>query len=317
MKAWALLSNDKDRSWQGNDGYSDVLGSQYVYDSKVGNHLNVKEGDLVVLRDRQEVFGISRIERIDSEPATKTQSVCPQCGLTDITFRKTKTPTYLCRSCRNEFDEPITQDVPVTRYVAQYGTQWEPLDGALTYADIEPALDGAKQSSIRTCDISRLEGRLVDVSALIPDAPRRPPDHAVGQVPKGGRRSAVVSVRNGQDAFRKQLLRLYGLSCAVTGPCPVPVLQAAHLRKFADHESHDPAQGILLRTDLHQLFDAEMMAVDPITMTVVIKPILEHYPVYRELMGAPVAPGIYDDALAEHFGRVGAASWNPPAEPRP
>jgi hypothetical protein len=99
--------------------------------------------------------------------------------------------------------------------------------------------------------------------------------------PLGGHRRALVDVRKGQAAFRRQLLRAYGLVCAVTGPCPAPALQAAHLREFAKHESHDFADGILLRFDIHQLFDAGLVAVDTTTMQVVIAPPLARYPHYK------------------------------------
>lgn len=60
MQAWALLSkSDENRVWESNDGYPDVLGSHYVYDTGVANHKRVSVGDLVVLRDSAIVHGIS------------------------------------------------------------------------------------------------------------------------------------------------------------------------------------------------------------------------------------------------------------------
>lgn len=249
MRAWALLSNQDERTWEGNQGYADVLGSHYVYDTDVANHLQVSEGDVVVLRNSDIVCGVSRIDRIDSAPATKERRSCPRCNRTGFIQRTTKTPKYLCRhkDCRNEFDDPRVRTLAVTSYVASYGAQWEPLDGALTYADLEPALDRAQQSSIRSCDLTQLEQLLAGISVTLPKpTPRRPT-----RPPAGGHRTSLVKVRVGQAAFRQQLLRMYGLVCAVTGPCPAPALQAAHLRAFAKHESHDLSDGLLLRADTH------------------------------------------------------------------
>ncbi|MFI7666845.1 HNH endonuclease [Nocardia sp. NPDC049526] len=305
MKAWALLSNQHERTWESNEGYPDVLGSQYAYDSGVANHLNVSVGDIVVLRNSEVVHGISRIDRIDSEPGMKTRRVCPKCGKTGYIKRTTKTPTFLCRhkGCRHEFEVPEEKKVPVTLYVASYGAQWEPLDGALSYVDVLLALDRAQQNAIRACDVDRLEQLLAGISAVVPPAPE-----VRSTPPKGGRRTALVKVRNGQGAFREQLLQMYGLVCAITGPCPAPALQAAHLREFAKHESHDPADGLLLRSDIHQLLDAGLLAVDTTTMKVVIAPSIARYPNYKALEGITVKTGIYVPALTDHYNEV-AAAW--------
>ncbi|MGY4740878.1 HNH endonuclease [Streptomyces sp. ATMOS53] len=72
-----------------------------------------------------------------------------------------------------------------------------------------------------------------------------------------------MAVRRGQDAFRRALVRRYGMICAVTGPAPAEVLQAAHLRAFAITEQHREEEGILLRSDIHHLFDSGLLAIRP------------------------------------------------------
>lgn len=305
MKAWALLSKDEGRSWESNEGYPDVLGSHYAYDSGVANHLQLSEGDIVVLRDSDVVHGISRVDRVDSEAGTKLRLSCPKCRKTGYVKRKIATPTFLCRhkECRHEFEDPYKENVPVTLYLASYGAQWEPLDGALSYADVEPALDRAQQNAIRRCDVDQLKELLARIAVAIPAEPAVRPTP-----PAGGHRRAQVKVRKGQAAFRRQLLHKYGLVCAVTGPCPAPALQAAHLREFAKHESHDVADGLLLRSDIHQLFDAGLVAVNPATMKVVIAPPLTKYPNYKALQGVTVKKGVYLDALAAHF-KEATSAW--------
>lgn len=298
VKAWALLSKLEGRSWESNDGYPDDLGSTYVYDSGVANHLQVAVGDMVILRDSISVHGVSRIDRIDSEPGIKVRYVCPRCKKTGQVPRTTRSPKYLCRhkGCRNEFDEPLRLEVPVTRYVASYGAQWQALDGALAFRAIEALLDGAQQNAVRRCDPEGLRKVLDELAVPMPKAstPRPMP-------PKGGRRQALVQVRVGQGPFRRGLLERYGLRCAITGPCPAAVLQAAHLRAFAEHESHNLDEGLLLRTDLHQLFDAGLMAIDPTTCSVVLAPSLDGYPDYQKFGGVVIDGGTYLPALADHY----------------
>ena len=305
MQAWALLSKLDGRSWESNEGYPDVLGLTYVYDSGVAYHRQVAVGDMVVLRDSASVHGVSRVDRIDSASGMKVRFVCPRCQKTGQVGRKNKGTKYLCRhaTCRNEFDEPLLLEVPVTRYVASYGAQWQSLDGALSFETIEPLLDRARQNAIRRCDPDGLVQVLEGLSVPVPTnpAPRSEP-------PRGGRREALVQVRNGQGSFRSGLLKRYGLRCALTGPCPAAVLQAAHLRGFAVHESHDLDEGLLLRSDLHQLFDAGLMAIDPVTRAVVLAPSLDEYSDYQKIRGTIIVDGPYMSALADHH-KVATSAW--------
>ncbi|MEV6430095.1 HNH endonuclease signature motif containing protein [Nocardia sp. NPDC051463] len=118
----------------------------------------------------------------------------------------------------------------------------------------------------------------------------------------------MVRVRKGQDKFRESLLQRDGLVCAVTGPCPAKALEAAHLRAFATHGTHDPDEGLLLRADIHSLFDAGLIAVDPTTMKVVVAPALKGYPGYAGLQDVSISPGPFAKALADHHQEV-ASAW--------
>jgi hypothetical protein len=95
----------------------------------------------------------------------------------------------------------------------------------------------------------------------------------------------VTKVRNGQGPFREALLKKYGAVCAVTGPCPVELLQVAHLTGFAEHETHELDEAVLLRADVHLLLDNGLLAVDPDTWRVVLAPSLGRYEAYAELEG--------------------------------
>ncbi len=105
----------------------------------------------------------------------------------------------------------------------------------------------------------------------------------------GGHRESVVRVRIGQGAFRRQLLRDQGERCAFTGPAPVTALEAAHLYSYAQSGEHHEYGGLLLRRDIHRLFDLGEIAVNPITDTLDIGAGLLAYPMYADLQGKPVA----------------------------
>lgn len=74
--------------------------------------------------------------------------------------------------------------------------------------------------------------------------------------------------RRGQPEFRKQLLKIYGNRCAVTGCDVVATLEAAHILPYKGPETNHPANGLLLRSDIHTLFDLGQITVDPATLAV-------------------------------------------------
>jgi putative restriction endonuclease len=76
-------------------------------------------------------------------------------------------------------------------------------------------------------------------------------------------REVVARVRIGQGAFRFMVTEAYGRACAITGDHTLPVLEAAHIRPYADSGPHLVSNGLLLRADLHKLFDDGYLTITP------------------------------------------------------
>jgi putative restriction endonuclease len=55
----------------------------------------------------------------------------------------------------------------------------------------------------------------------------------------------------------------YERRCAVTGEKTLPVLEAAHIKPYALNGPHRVSNGILLRSDLHKLFDLGYVTITP------------------------------------------------------
>jgi hypothetical protein len=79
----------------------------------------------------------------------------------------------------------------------------------------------------------------------------------------GGHRDRTVRVRIGQHQFRKTLIDKFGPVCAFTGGGPLPTLEAGHLYSYAETGEHHSDGGLLLRRDIHRLFDLGYLAVNP------------------------------------------------------
>ncbi len=97
---------------------------------------------------------------------------------------------------------------------------------------------------------------------------------------------ALIVERQGGKDFRQNLLSLYR-RCVVTGSDAEPALEAAHIIPYQGEDTDHPANGLLLRGDIHTLFDLHLLSIDTATMTVVLAPELTKTN-YQELSGRPL-----------------------------
>lgn len=75
-------------------------------------------------------------------------------------------------------------------------------------------------------------------------------------------RPVLVRPRLGQGTFRAAVLDAYGRRCAITAEHSLPVLDAAHIRPYSDGGEHVLSNGLVLRADIHRLFDDGYVGVD-------------------------------------------------------
>lgn len=103
---------------------------------------------------------------------------------------------------------------------------------------------------------------------------------------------ALIKPRLGQGAFRILVTDSYRRRCAITGERTLPALDAAHIRPFADGGSHEASNGILMRRDVHSLFDLGYVTISPAMKFEVSRKIREEFENgrhYYALHGASVA----------------------------
>ena len=79
-------------------------------------------------------------------------------------------------------------------------------------------------------------------------------------VPRYGE-PVLIRPRLGQGAFRIGVTGVYQRRCAVTGASILPILDAAHIRPDGAGGGHEVTNGLLLRTDVHRLFDLGYVTV--------------------------------------------------------
>ncbi|MEP7135416.1 MAG: HNH endonuclease [Chloroflexota bacterium] len=95
---------------------------------------------------------------------------------------------------------------------------------------------------------------------------------------KDARKRVMASIvrRQGQPQFRQELIQAYNSQCAITGYNAVDALEAAHIIQYLGPNTNHVTNGLLLRADIHVLFDLHLIAVNSSNMTVIISPSLEN-----------------------------------------
>jgi putative restriction endonuclease len=123
----------------------------------------------------------------------------------------------------------------------------------------------------------------------------------------------LIRPRLGQGAFRVIVTDNYQRRCAITQERTLPALEAAHIRPYGDGGEHEARNGLLLRRDIHSLFDAGYVTVTPDLRFEVSRRIKEEFDngqQYYELHGKTirtpkdVTRGPDPEALRWHNGYV-------------
>ena len=71
-----------------------------------------------------------------------------------------------------------------------------------------------------------------------------------------------IKSRRGQSKFRKSLLKAYNEQCCVTGCNVTAVLESAHIKFHSDETDYSVNNGLLLRADIHTLFDLHQITIN-------------------------------------------------------
>lgn len=91
----------------------------------------------------------------------------------------------------------------------------------------------------------------------------------------------LKKIRRNQSQFRLNLIKLYGLKCMISGMDILEVIDAAHIISHSDSGVNHTNNGLLLRSDLHKLFDANLIRINPKTLKVKISKRLKQTEYFR------------------------------------
>jgi putative restriction endonuclease len=289
-RTWVVLTFGEDRQHAGNAGYDDAPEKWYSYDSYVANHRQVAPGNCLILCDRNRALGVARAITIDKEPGTRVLQRCPECADTGIKRRIAKQPAYRCKK-GHEFEEPVSENASCTKYTAHFGGTFKPFaelfgrnflrQGCPRYSD---------QAAMQEFEFARIETefrtRFPEAAQLIAGftselylqaetAEDVSSGEAAYRPAEGDERATLlrqIRARRGQQAFRDKLRTRYGDQCLVSGCEILHVLEAAHICPYGGEPDNHTDNGLLLRADIHTLFDLDLIGIEPLSLRVHFRP---------------------------------------------
>jgi len=275
QRAWSFKAvSQSDLRYYGNNGYQDDSISFYQYDNFVSNHKQVKKGDIVIITDRNTVIGISVIDNLSSEPYLKSHNRCPydNCEPKKINLRKNKIPKWRC-SNNHEFDTPKIEKISAIKFKAEYEKNFISINSISIRDLIYHTPRYNVQSSIQEVDLEWASGLFSGSTQLGPseaDVDNTPLD-------TDDQRKEVlrqIKQRRGQKIFRDTLLS-QGKKCAVSGCEIVDILEAAHITAYKNDSHNHLSNGLLLRSDMHTLYDLDLFAINPDSLLIYFSPYIK------------------------------------------
>ncbi len=164
--------------------------------------------------------------------------------------------------------------------------------------------------------IQALQGVLEESGRLRVEKPLPPAPDAVAT--EGKRMEQVLRViREGQAEFRKRLVDHYGAVCMVTGTALASVIDAAHIAPYNGTATNALSNGLLLRKDIHALFDAGLLTIGPDLVVYVSAGVDDTF--YRSLDGRELTldapPKMSKEALRKRLVGHGSSESNSSALP--
>lgn len=297
-RLWLITTSTAgDTQYAGNSGHVDRLDEWYEYTNRVPHARSLAVGDSVMLVHRLAVAGIARIHEITKRRTVLDFLRCPRCANGNL--KRLADGRYYCDQKKRHdglafhFLEPERRQEEGEVFRATFSESFVPVerlsDGPIPVHLVWPACIALnKRHSIKLVHTRRLYGALdgvaprllsalaADLTAFeeVRDADSEVPNNSeeIPYTPSGlDTRLAIMrtlKARRGQGRFRRDLKSAYGAQCMVTG-CVVPqLLEACHIDEWRGDEYNHAQNGLLLRSDIHTLFDLDLIAIEPDALTI-------------------------------------------------
>lgn len=258
----------------------------YAFGDHTPHHRHVAANDIFFVRSQTQLLAIARVQRVDAGSSEKSVQRCPTCGTGQLGYRSTRTNSYRCLY-GHEFSQPVASTRSGTEYKASFGLDYVEVSARIEAAELRPfELTNSRQLSLRPCDLDGLIRYIVrrdrnaeqvlkswlsarPLSLTDEDADLAEPADVLDE---REHRNLGILLRRGRKMFRDELIRRYGARCMISGCTTMALIEAAYIQPESAPKFNNPTNGLLLRSDLHTLFDLNLLGIDPARLAVAVHP---------------------------------------------
>lgn len=140
---------------------------------------------------------------------------------------------------------------------------------------------------ISTLDWDEEESNIISVQDVEIESSRYETESPVTEARDDDQKKTILTnlrLRKGQKKLRDNLFKLYGKHCCITGSGVEDTLHACHIIPHSKSGNNQSTNALLLRSDIHDLFDADLLGINPDTLKISVKAHLKGS-LYEELDG--------------------------------
>lgn len=298
MKGWIAITADDGQS----GAYRPAAG--YSFNDHTPHHRQVAVNDLFFLRNRDRLLTVGRVQRIEVDRIDKNIQRCPTCGTAQLGVRSTRAVSYRCLH-GHEFLHPLASVRDSTEYKAHFALDYIDISATIETAELRPfELTNSRQLALRPGDLDGLlryvarrdrnaaaifRAWLAERNVRLADDEADDDDGSDLLDPRE-RQLTAVRIRRGRRPLREDLFRRYGARCMISGCKVAALLEAVQIQQTSDAKFKNPTNGLILRSDLHTLFDLNLVGIDPDRLTVAIHPSLADTE-YQKFVDVPLLLG--------------------------
>lgn len=285
MQCWIAVTQSVDGATSGGRGIT-----SYSYETDNRSKKHVAAGDVLFLRDDKRLIAVAQAEDVVVEKSEQLILRCPVCDIGRVEFRKKGAPSYRC-SHGHQFSTPAETREATVVHSVHFPHATTKISARIESAELRPfELTNSRHIRLKLADLIGLCGYVArrdhTVLPILKSWLRnrnielgdREADHVDGNaltvVDEQDKPFHAIRVRRGIATFRDKLISRYGARCMISGSSVLSLLEACHVSRYQGPQDNHPANGILLRSDLHTLFDLDLIGINPTDMAVTVHPVL-------------------------------------------
>lgn len=258
----------------------------YTYETDDRSKKNIAANDLLFLRDQKRLLAVAQVESVALTRHEQVVPRCPVCAIAKIEKRKRRDVPYRCFH-GHQFAAPVEERSSAIVHTASFSHACVRIAATIEPAELRPfELTTSRHVKLKLADMVGLSSYVVrrdhTVAPILknwlkartvrlePHSAETPASHPLTAVDEQERPFEAIRMRRGLTSFRDKLISRYGARCMISGCTVLALLEACHVSRYQGPEDNHPANGILLRSDLHTLFDLDLIGLNPADMEVTI-----------------------------------------------